>query len=819
MSKLYNNVRLAFIAVAGLLPFSQRANEVARFTMEPVDGYITEAVSGNRYEVSGIHAPEAIAGARGKALRLDGYSTFVEAQVGGIIPAGTKKMTVSLWCAVETYPIVEVDVNTGRTVAIASCLDDVAKTGFGFFIGFDGRYSFKTYVSGWPLELSVSKPLMQYEWINLTAVVDTEARAATLYNNGEAVATSKANGGLRVGASDLRIGRSHEERFSGPFCITSFNGAIDDITIWDEAVAEDVIKGWSAENDVDLSVPVSRFADDVMRPSFHGMPGANWTNETHGMTYHGGRYHLFFQKNANGPFMSRLHWGHLSSENLYDWREERIALTPGADYDIKGCWSGCVFTDNEITGGEPNIIYTGVDYAKAVIAQAVPADGDLLEWEKKASPIINGRPAGLSDDFRDPYFFRTSEGAYIIVGSGKNGVGTTTLHCYNNISGTWSNDGRTFFSGSDAAACGTFWEMPSVTEMGDRWLFSATPLNTSRGVTALYWVGSINADGTFAPDKSTPSYIELPGFAKDGYGLLSPTVLNRDGKTIAMGIVPDKLPSQANYDLGYAHTYSLPREWTINENGSLCQKPFAGLQEMRKPGGFSGTGTTLDGPVTLDGVEGRMVELLGEFSLGNGKCGFTLLDDGNSSIKVYYDAPANEIVVDFRGVDRLINDAGVFDGLYRSVLPRRLAGDETVKLHVFFDHSILDIFVNDTWASSVRVFAKAKATERVTAFADAPVNVKALNGWMLDAKQGDAGISEIHGRVPGIDIESRGSKICFKNAPADDIALDVYDLSGRVVYGTVVAGTSGEVETGLKGFHIVKARNDRFCKSVKVIFR
>mgnify|MGYP002622380194 CR=1 FL=1 len=42
------------------------------------------------------------------------------------------------------------------------------------------------------------------------------------------------------------------------------------------------------------------------------------TNEIHGMTYSRDRYHVFFQKNANGPYMSRLHWGHISSESLYE---------------------------------------------------------------------------------------------------------------------------------------------------------------------------------------------------------------------------------------------------------------------------------------------------------------------------------------------------------------------------------------------------------------------------------------------------------------------------------------------------------------------
>ena len=116
------------------------------------------------------------------------------------------------------------------------------------------------------------------------------------------------------------------------------------------------------------------------------------------MTYSDGRYHLFFQKNGDGPYMARLHWGHISSENLYDWREERIALAPGDRYDIKGCWSAWVFSDEVITGGKPGILYTAVDYTKAMIAQASPESDALDIWKKSAAnPIINGRPSGLSN--------------------------------------------------------------------------------------------------------------------------------------------------------------------------------------------------------------------------------------------------------------------------------------------------------------------------------------------------------------------------------------------------------------------------------------
>ena len=115
-------------------------------------------------------------------------------------------------------------------------------------------------------------------------------------------------------------------------------------------------------------------------------------------------------------------------------------------------------------------------------------------------------------------------------------MGTTTLHRYDVASQSWSNNGDLFFTGNSASQAGTFWEMPNVTPMGEgQWLFTATPLNTSIGVRTLYWTGSIASNGTFQPTSGfyIPKGVEL--ISRHGFGMLSPTVFQHDGRTIALG--------------------------------------------------------------------------------------------------------------------------------------------------------------------------------------------------------------------------------------------------------------------------------------------
>lgn len=743
----------------------------ARILHFPMEGdalsQLTETISGDKLKIYGQHGVENVAGAAGNALRFDGYSTFATGTLS--LPAARRDaMTFSIWVAPETYPIVKHDVATSEKSLIAGTLNEEAKQGWGFMLDANGKYSFVCYSGGWRTEVEAPSKLPHYEWSRL--VVTADASRIVLYRNGELMAESRGLGSIDDTPRTIYIGKSSVSSLSGNFNLNTFNGLIDDLEVYD-SVEDAIGMGSLAANPADLAIPASRFASDLLRPRLHGMPAAAWTNESHGMTFSDGKFHLFFQKNANGPFMSRLHWGHLSSPDLINWTEEQIALFPETGFDIKGCWSGCVFTDEALTGGQPNIIYTGVDYVRAYIAQAAPSDASLIDWEKSASPIINGKPGGLSDDFRDPYFFRNGDNAYIIVGSAKDGIGAVTLHKYVPAAKMWTNTaGDIFFAGTDKASCGTFWEMPNVTPMGDgRWLFTTTPQNTGVGVRTLYWTGTINSDGTFRPDAASASPRGVELISKEGYGLLSPTIYQHEGKTIALGIVPDKLASSVNYSLGWAHCYSLPREWSLDAQGNLIQKPYEGLRQARTEGGFTERSFTLDGARSLEPVSGRQVELLGRFTVGSSPFGFRFFKSGGSEAVLKYIPSANMLSIDLSKLDRTPNDNGFYNGLYTCMLPETIPAGSELKINLFIDGSILDIFINDKWATSIRAFPTSADADGVEVFADGATQALEVSAWRLDASA--SGIGDIFWS----DFEEGLS-------PA---VVDVFDLHGRLLRSNV----------------------------------
>lgn len=796
--------------MAVFLPVLSQAQLVKMPMDVAQDGMTYEQVSGKSFKVNGALAPYCVQGAKGKAWRLDGYSSYLQAQIDPSVISEKQQLTFSLWVAPESYPMMKLDKDgEWFTTMLGNLkLDDDNKIpsgekGFAFQLGSRGSYKFICYVAGWVVKCEPEAKLSRYQWNHLVATVDVANKMVTLYNNGESVASAKCSKGkINPGGSTLYVGKSYVEDKSDVFYLNTYNGLLDEFEIYD-GIRKDILQE-KAENAPVLTYSPERYAGDILRPSFHGMPTAGWTNETHGATYYNGKYHVFFQKNPNGPYMSRLNWGHIVSDNLYKWEEDPTAVSPEEAYDKKGCWSGCVFTDDELTGGKPNIFYTAVDYGRATIAQAQPADDDLLTWTKKSgNPVINGRPNGLTDDFRDCYVFRNGTDLYMIVGSSKNGVGVTTLHKYDKSTKTWSNDGKLFFSGSNANQDGTFWEMPNITKIGDKWLFTATPLNTGVGVRTLYWTGNINADGTFAPDSRTPKTVEMAGFSKDGYGLLSPTIFQNDGKTLMLGIVPDKLAGSENYKMGYAHTYSLPREISLDSKGNLIQKPFSGLAAMRSETSFKMTDFNLSAEKDLDPVKGRSLELSAKFVVGNGDFGFSFLGNGDKKVTLTYQPNSGMLSLDMSGINRIVND-GVFGGVYNYALPTPVAMGEEMTLKVFVDHSIIDIFVNDTYAASVRVFPRDVDAVKATAFVkNGSVKMTSLEAYVLDETRVASGISSaVSEAETNVVYGSKG--FVNYNLTSPNCTLYIYDLVGRCVKAQQISNTTGKVQVANQGLLLVK---------------
>ncbi len=236
------------------------------------------------------------------------------------------------------------------------------------------------------------------------------------------------------------------------------------------------------------------------RPAFHVTPGAGWLNDPLGLTYHDGRYHLFYQHVPEVPEWDLgCHWGHVTSPDLLHWTEHRVALAPGEGDD--GCWSGSVVVPPD--GGPAAMFYTSVNLPNLDLGRARVAHPLDDGWDHWAKGDVVAEPP---DDpalavFRDPCVFRDGDGWRMLVGAAYED-GTAAALAYSSPDlATWTYDGPLAHRNTaetEGAWTGKGWECPQLLAVGDAHVlvFSTWEPEAIRDVACA--VGTY-ADGRFTP--------------------------------------------------------------------------------------------------------------------------------------------------------------------------------------------------------------------------------------------------------------------------------------------------------------------------------
>ena len=97
--------------------------------------------------------------------------------------------------------------------------------------------------------------------------------------------------------------------------------------------------------------PESLYKEEL-RPKIHYTVPNGWNNDTNGMIYYDGVYHMFYQFNPAGNTWGNMHWGHATSTDMIHYKEEDVALRP----DFLGAvYSGSAIVDfDNVTGLKEN---------------------------------------------------------------------------------------------------------------------------------------------------------------------------------------------------------------------------------------------------------------------------------------------------------------------------------------------------------------------------------------------------------------------------------------------------------------------------------
>ncbi|MEQ8472004.1 MAG: Ig-like domain-containing protein [Marinoscillum sp.] len=694
--------------------------------------------------------PERVSGVTGKALRTDGFSTWASRDLttnfGGAL-------TVETWISLESYPS-DHEVPYGNLTPSAIISQMQSDQGFQIGINTFGVWWFSVNVNGQKYTCQASNPFPLYEWVHVAGVVDAGSSIMRLYLNGQQVASASipSGGAIQEASAPLIVGKSNVDTYSGIFLLNAISAAIDETKVYDVAKSaatisteyQAVVSNIPTTGFESVSVPASRFANDIQRPIYHAMPAANWTNEPHGMVEYNGQYHLFYQRTPNGPFKTMMHWGHMISSDFVNWEHEKDALWPTlgwsatTGYDMKGIWSGDVVVEN----GTAHAFYTNVNHTGPYnpgIAHATSSGGELEYWTKQG-PVINRQ---YVNDFRDPYLWKEGSTWHMIIGAAVTGSGGLDYYTSTDLS-NWTHQSQfssVSFGQMDVGS--VIWEMPVFESLsGGKHILIVNPIGGSRGkygpnyTRAVYWVGSWSG-GVFTPDYNEPKNLDLI------HGHLSPTVArNVDGNLVGIGIVDERWNSQAQLDAGWCHTFSLPRVYSLLSDGeTLGQRPAPELESLRIPGSqISQTNLSVSGtqPISANGQSLELiVELDPNTTADRFGVNFYVSDNGQEITRLYYDAVNEQIILDKRNSS--LSPADEEKVLITADYDESAFG-KPEKFHIYLDHSVVDIFINDKAAFSNRIYPTQTSSSHVELVSEgSSTTFTSVESWLLG--KGGEGVS------------------------------------------------------------------------------
>jgi len=439
------------------------------------------------------------------------------------------------------------------------------------------------------------------------------------------------------------------------------------------------------------------YAGDPHRPIYHYInPEAN-LNDPNGLCFWQGRYHLFYQ--AYPPEDTRQHWGHAISGDLVHWRDLPYCIYPNPE---RCCFSGATLVEQD----RVIAMYHGTEVGNMV---ATAADPLLLNWQKVANKaVIPIRPDQPYRVF-DPCIWKQGD-AYYSLSAGTKPEGpagkpvranflfkSSDLERWEYLHPFVEDDQYTLVG--DDGACPYFWPI------GDRHIL----LFFSHRSGGQYLLGDYDTErdkfvvtygAKFNFGAAGPSGVHAPSATPDGQG----------GVLVLFNMNPGK-PTK-----GWNQIMTLPRRLTA-VGDDLAMEPAGDLESLRRNHQRVGK-TTLPAneELVLDAIRGNALEIVAEIDPQDapmvelnvlrapGKAEHTRIaffkNRGFSNRVFGRDHHQSLISLD-------TSYASVApDVLSRApeTAPVVLAPGETLKLRVFVDKSVVEVFANGQQCVAARVY-------------------------------------------------------------------------------------------------------------------
>lgn len=482
------------------------------------------------------------------------------------------------------------------------------------------------------------------------------------------------------------------------------------------------------DNPIILRMKKSRdgLSEDKYRPIYHYVNPEGNLNDPNGLCFWNGNWHLFYQ--AYPPEDPRQHWGHAVSKDLVFWRDLPYAIYPNPERNV---YSGSAFAEED----RVIAMYHGTLVGNMV---ATSSDPLLLNWEKLGNgavvPLESSTGFQLPYSVFDPCIWK-KDGIYYSLSGGRasNGPGNAPIRANYLFRSkdllTWEYmhefvEGDRFTLVGDDGACPYFWPI------GDKYILNFFS-HMSGG---QYLLGDYDKDrdkfivtsaGKYNFGSVSPSGVHAPSVTPDGKGNL----------IIIFNMNPGK-PTK-----GWNQVMSLPRRLRLTSSGEIEQEPAGDLSVLRyNEQQVEDVDLPANKEIVFKKIKGNAIEIEAEIDMKNSEIfeinilrsqkkeeytkivvyknrgyssGLSYIA-GESTAMMPADllrAYTGENISTNRRQLSLISLETANSSLSSDVrlrppetAPFFLGSDEKVKLSIFIDKSVVEVFVNGRQCVAARVY-------------------------------------------------------------------------------------------------------------------
>ncbi len=484
-----------------------------------------------------------------------------------------------------------------------------------------------------------------------------------------------------------------------------------------------------------------RLSSDPYRPIYHFISPESTLNDPNGLCYWQGNWHMFYQ--GYPPEDNRQHWGHAVSKDLIHWKDLPYAIYPSPE---RAVFSGATLVeDNRVIA-----MYHGTTVGNMV---AVSDDPLLLNWEKLTgnAVISSESKTGFPLPYRvfDPCIWKKDDVYYSLSG-GRTPTGPAEKQVRANFLFrskdlvNWEylhefTEGDRFTLVGDDGACPYFWPignryiLPFFSHMsGGQYLLGDYDTERDKFIVTNHGKFNFGAWG--------PSGVHAPSATPDGKG----------GVVIIFNMNPGKPTGE------WDQIMTLPRLLTLAGKEELKIEPAGDIESLRyNRQEVKNMKLPANKEVVLNNIKGNAMELNLEVDPATapmielnvlrspGREEFTRIaffrGRGFNAVRQGLIDPPPAGVSPWNLNSSLISIESSYASLHPDVNPRApetapilIDQNEPLRLRVFIDKSVVEVFVNGKQALAVRVYPSRNDSVGVSLKAQGKDSeLKLLEAWQM----------------------------------------------------------------------------------------